>query len=386
MLKKITKETNPECFCKICGKSYLKCDFDIKNTSKFSKNLNGKIYYKQLCSDCFYLKYNRKIHLSVWNKDLAIMFDMPIDEVLEMAKQKYASNNLETFKKKYGEDGEQKYKEYKEFQSLKNTFEYKKQKYGWDDDDFNNYNKSRAVTLENLIKRHGEKQGTEIFNNYCKRQSYAGNKLEYFIEKHGEELGKIKYDELRKIQSPSLQGFQLRHGEELGKIKYDEWYKNRVETISKTVIYSKISQKLFWSIDDLISNNNFIFKEKIDEEYKIFLTSLNKYIYVDFIDLNQNKVIEFFGDYYHANPIKTTADTVIAKCKKTAAEIWETDKKRINALKNDFNIDTLIIWENDYKQNPIECIEKCINFLGFNYKQIIKEKLLKEQQNGIQDL
>ena len=54
------------------------------------------------------------------------------------------------------------------YKAKKNTFEYKKEKFGWSPEDFKEFNKSRAVTKENLIKKHGEEKGLEIFNNYCK--------------------------------------------------------------------------------------------------------------------------------------------------------------------------------------------------------------------------
>ena len=92
----------------------------------------------------------------------------------ELAKQ-YATNSEERFIKKYGEDlGKIKYSEYKKFQSVKNTFEYKRQTYGWSREQFDEYNRSRSVTKENLIKRHGEIIGTQKWNKYVNRQKYAG--------------------------------------------------------------------------------------------------------------------------------------------------------------------------------------------------------------------
>lgn len=48
--------------------------------------------------------------------------------------------------KKWGiELGEQKWKEYCNKQSITNTFEYKKEKYGWDENEFNEFNKKEEL-------------------------------------------------------------------------------------------------------------------------------------------------------------------------------------------------------------------------------------------------
>ena len=92
------------------------------------------------------------------------------------------------------EEGLKKWNHYCELQSKSNKFEYKKEKYGWTEEDFNNFNKTRAITLENQIAKYGEEEGTKRFNDYCEKQVYAGNKLEYFIEKLGEIEGRKKYE------------------------------------------------------------------------------------------------------------------------------------------------------------------------------------------------
>ena len=52
--------------------------------------------------------------------------------------------------KKWGiELGKQKWKEYCNKQSITNTFEYKKEKYGWDENEFNEFNKKKR----NYIKK-----------------------------------------------------------------------------------------------------------------------------------------------------------------------------------------------------------------------------------------
>ena len=76
-----------------------------------------------------------------------------------------------------------------------------------------------------------------------------------------------------------------------------------------------------------------------------------------------NKIIEFYGDYWHCNPLKFKADTYHSRVHKTAKEVWKHDKKRINfARRNGYKV--LIIWEYDFKHNHFATINKCKKFLS----------------------
>ena len=84
----------------------------------------------------------------------------------------------------------------------------------------------------------------------------------------------------------------------------------------------------------------------------------NRCFYVDF--LYKNKIIEFYGDYFHGNPKMYEYSQIIgSKYKKTTvAEKWKYDNDREEILKKN-GYDVLIVWENDYKQNKKIIIEKC---------------------------
>lgn len=90
----------------------------------------------------------------------------------------------------------------------------------------------------------------------------------------------------------------------------------------------------------------------------------NKYFcfYVDF--MYNNKIIEFYGDYFHANPNLYKSDKIIGSKYKyySAEEIWKRDFDRINLIKEK-GFDILIIWEYDYKKNKEEIINKCIRWI-----------------------
>lgn len=90
----------------------------------------------------------------------------------------------------YGKQkGKQKYDDWCYTNKISNTFEYKKEKYGWNKEQFSEFNSSRAVTKDNLVARHGEQKGIEIWESYVEKQRRSGVSLDYFIEKHGEAEG-----------------------------------------------------------------------------------------------------------------------------------------------------------------------------------------------------
>lgn len=84
--------------------------------------------------------------------------------------------------------------------------------------------------------------------------------------------------------------------------------------------------------------------EDWEMEYDIPGTTLT----VDIFNSKTKEVIECYGDYWHCNPIKFSENYFHKRIKKTANEIWNNDKNRIQLLKSlGYNIK--IIWENDWK-------------------------------------
>lgn len=73
------------------------------------------------------------------------------------------------------------------------------------------------------------------------------------------------------------------------------------------------------------------------------------------------KIIEFNGDYWHANPSKFKEDSIMIRGK-LAKEIWVKDKEKIDFAKS-LGYEILVIWESEYKQYKQQTINKCLNFL-----------------------
>lgn len=84
---------------------------------------------------------------------------------------------------------------------------------------------------------------------------------------------------------------------------------------------------------------------------------------VDYVDKSQKKIIEFDGDYWHANPEMFQPDDRVRN--KNASEIWEYDKKKTQDLEA-AGYKVLRIPENQFREYPEETISQCKRFLNEN--------------------
>lgn len=291
--------------CKICGKQFK------------------RITYKHLKKhDITIQQYCEKFNL------------FPTDLISQLTRSKLNTASQRHWIDKYGQyQGLIKFNQYRERQAYTNSFQYKQKKLGWNKQQFNQFNKSRAVTLQNCIKGHGIKQGIRIFQQYCNRQAYAGVKLQYFIQKYGQQKGLQIYQE---ILNKKLQFF---------------------------VGYSKISQQLFDSICKTLGKQNFKYGEN-NGEMKI--TNQNGCFLIDFYDTKSKKVIQFYGSYWHADPNRYNQNDIIKFPGQQvyAKKVWQKDKKRINELLSSEEVSEVkIIWQLDYINNKQKIIKQCIQFL-----------------------
>lgn len=292
------------------------------------------------------------------------------DESRELCKnwKSKSAITLENMILKYGVDeGNKRWNSYREKQALTNTFEYKRDKYGWTREQFDEYNKSRSVTLENLIKRHGEEKGRLKWDKYCERQRYAGCQIEYFIEKYGEQEGIEKYNLVNILKSHSYESFLIKNdgNEELATIEYNQYLKFRPNNGNS---YSNIANELFDKLFDSIKHiyKDIYYSNNINEWF-VYDCNKKRVYYIDFFVKDTGLAIEFHGDYWHANPIKYLPEQLISypnSVQKVAKQIWEEDEYKTNLIKKHPKVkDILIIWENEYRKNKEQIFELCLNYL-----------------------
>jgi len=69
-----------------------------------------------------------------------------------------------------------------------------------------------------------------------------------------------------------------------------------------------------------------------------------------------NLIIEYFGDYWHCNPKKYDENYFNQKKDKTAKQIWDYDKDKIDLISN-FGYNLEVIWESDLKHDNKKILE-----------------------------
>lgn len=144
------------------------------------------------------------------------------------------------------------------------------------------------------------------------------------------------------------------HGEEEGPKRFaarqQKWFAS-LKASGLFTGYSRVSVEMFQKIAESIPDLQF-------GKDEMAIRCGNRVISVDC--LKGKKVIEFFGDYWHCNPLKYPATHMVKK--RSAAQIWEHDAARIRIIE-DAGYQVLTIWEKEYKDNPDLVIGKCIGYL-----------------------
>jgi hypothetical protein len=126
----------------------------------------------------------------------------------------------------------------------------------------------------------------------------------------------------------------------------------------QTVTYSKIHRKVY----EYLISKNFLAKNE-----KLLKFNNSMYFFDIYFENIENKLIEINGDYYHASPLKYTADSYISKCKLYAKQIWDKDLKKLNLAKS-IGYDILVLWEHEINKNFPFVEEKILRFLNENRK------------------
>lgn len=229
------------------------------------------------------------------------------------------------------------------------------------------------ASLDFKVKKFGEEEGKKRYQTACKKMDSVSsnffmskgyseeeaNRLskerqstftkEKCIAKYGEGEGLNIWSERQKKWQDTLNNKPI---EEIERINQDKvWKSGNV---------SKISQRLFEQIS--IPGSRWGNRRNDNHGEKLVIVGNLKCL-VDF-SFN-NKIIEFFGDYWHANPGKYSSDKMFIRRKgnRTAKEIWEEDTIRISTLQQ-AGYDIMIVWESDFRRDPEKVISKCQKFLN----------------------
>jgi hypothetical protein len=297
--------------CEICG---FKCKSLITHL-KYKHNISTNEYKNVYGQDCKLYLHSEELKQKISNT-LKLKNENPEFRKLNSQRQKNGASCLTiNYWKKRG---------YNEIEAMKKISEIqiRNSKKAIEKRDFNN---SSILKIGYWVKKgNTEHEAREIIKQH---QIRASKKSSKFLGHRQTENSKRR-----------ISGAMKRKIEELGK---EKWI-NHFGEFDGT---SKIEIECF----------NYI-KHNIDAEVKSNIIVL-PYI-VDII--KDKKIIEFYGDYWHCNPViynENDFARIDENVKLSAKDIWIKDKIRIDFLKK-IGYNVLIIWERDWNSNRKECIEK----------------------------
>lgn len=235
--------------------------------------------------------------------------------------------------------------------------------------------KRQRRNLDYYQNKYGEKEGLKRFNK-ARNGTSTNNKRENFIKNHSLE----EWNELCNKKKQTLENFIKRYGED-GKEKYKQYLfkitrigcyfdikSTRVSSKESFILFSRLKEKLI--SENILTEDEIIFADGKKQEKRITYYDDEKFrwfnldCYFPTIKLD----LEYHGSKWHCDPNKEETKINPFGISKTS----ENERKRINILKNNHNIDTIIVWDYEFR-NSLEKESK-INEIF---------KLIKEKYDGI---
>lgn len=353
--------------CGVCIVCKTALGFFMKETQSgkhrkvfwFSNKEHEKLKCKRsLCVDCFVVieqRFPKQPNMPTY--DLCLLLGVEHDEVSKLTKARAVT--LDGLVEKYGVDeGSERFEKYRERQAYTASSEYFKEKFGWSEEEAKNFHKSRSCTLENLVKRHGEKIGNEKWRSYVERQEYTKS-VNFYIEQFGKEEGERLFEETSAKKGTSIKSFVKRGMSiEDARDKLTEC----VERNSKKPfsVSSKKADEFIRGLCDTLSidiENVYCAESKKGEYGKL---GQNSYYRYDFVDTSRGLCIEFQGDHYHGNPSIYSADDFLngrGQSGRTAQKAWDDDKLKRETIES-HGFKYVEVWESDYDISKEEIFNK----------------------------
>lgn len=201
-------------------------------------------------------------------------------------------------------------------------------------------------------KRKNDKTGAKKAGSNPELSRYTSKRCkEYWIIRGSSEKEANK--KVSERQSTfSLKKCIAKHGEIKGKevwnARQEKWQKS-----FKKNNYSKVSQQLFWQIAERLPSLDGIYFAELTEDKNKETTgknnermiALDRVYKPDFIDINQKKIIEFQGSYWH-----------------TFTHAKKRDTLKTESYKN-HGYTFLLVDEKEFYKNSEKVVQECLNFL-----------------------
>jgi len=206
--------------------------------------------------------------------------------------------------------------------------------------------------MDYFINKYGKKIGMEKWNSKNKKQSIS-------ISKHH------KNNKNKQLHAATLSKWIKKYGQEIGAQKWKELLLKKSSSASKTSV-SEVSQSFCDSLLDMLHDDfhKYIKYAKKNKEWWIYDRNKKSYLFFDFtlIKSGNKKIIEFNGDFWHANPLLFESDWKHPILKTDAKRLWDKDRYKLRVANNS-GFDTLVVWEKEWRDNKEKVLIKCKKFI-----------------------
>lgn len=201
-----------------------------------------------------------------------------------------------------------------------------------------------GLTAEEAKSRVREIQTTNGKNFYgddIKKQQERNEKwLSTLRNKPPGEISRIKLARSHSIEGCMARGLD----EENAEIVSNTYFKKRNN-------FSNISQKCFDMVSEQITDG--LYYKSLNYEKQISGKC------VDLYDAKSNVVVEFYGDFWHANPLVYRNEFMVYD--KFAAHVRLDDKKRISKIEKKAPV--FIVWESEFRKDPTGVVESIVDLI-----------------------
>jgi len=228
------------------------------------------------------------------------------------------------------------------------------------------YSQEESEKLAIETKNHNNKKGARIGIEDDIRRATSKRCVEYYTSRgytHEESLVMVAKSQIKFSKDICVQKYGQDKGEEIWRDRQDRWQatlnaktsleKARINRLklTKGITVSRIEKLILEHIKTTIPN--------VIHQFTLNYLDKKQYIY----DIMANKkIIEYNGDFWHANPKMYSSDFINPRSKIKAVDKWASDHEKIQYART-AGYEVLVIWESDFKKNEKEVLEQCIQFL-----------------------
>lgn len=237
-----------------------------------------------------------------------------------------------------------------------------------------------------FCKKCGSKISKNNKSGFCNtHRDRTGKNNPFYGKKHSKEtIAKLKIkcsesskktwedDEYRKkvikaISKPRKLEFKKEQSERIKK-----WYVDNPEQ----KILRSVHMKKSWELGKIPKSKKYsVNKSKAEKEIFNYLKETvscvvnktlhidNKYFFPDIIIEDIKLIIEYFGDYWHANPYRYNSKDIINNC--IAQDIWNKDSERLGIFEK-AGYHVYVIWESDFKKFKNEIFKELDHMINWD--------------------